>query len=198
MRYRITSVLLIGGSVLAALAYWSLAVIHQHCLTQALWALQAYADNHDGKLPFSSKGFGDALLLLPQEGLISSNSVLVAPGGNTKVFDDALSELRDVDENQCTRIYVQGLTNQDSGRIAVLFDRHPSRGGDHHRSPWGTFVREVGFVDGTMSVISEADWPNFARQQMKLLADHTTIEQSKAMELFMMSGLPKQTLTGSE
>ena len=195
MRHRIKYVLLIGGSFLAALAYWSLAVVHQHCLTQALTALHTYADNHDGKLPVSPKGFGDALLLLCQESLISSNSVLVAPGGDTKVFDDALSGSHEVDEQQCSRVYVQGLTNKDSGRIAVLFDRNPSRGGDHNRRPWGALVREVGFLDSTMSVISEADWPNFARHQIELLADHPAIDQSKVIELYMMSGLTRDDLT---
>ncbi|MGV3774435.1 MAG: hypothetical protein ACO1QB_16160, partial [Verrucomicrobiales bacterium] len=52
---------------------------------------------------------------------------------------------------------------------ALLFDKKAIRGGDHYRRPWGPLLREVCMLDGSMMVIREDKWPEFASNQVELL-----------------------------
>jgi hypothetical protein len=93
---------------------------HGHCMPQAAGALRVYAHENGGRFPFHTNGYGDALLLVGQEG---PYYYLTGPGYDTRVFEQAWASKGDVDEALCDRVYVQGLTETNDPRIAVLFDK---------------------------------------------------------------------------
>jgi hypothetical protein len=86
-------------------------------------------------------------------------------------------------EERCTRAYVQGLSDTNNPRIALVFDRYPTRGGDHFRRPWGPPLREVAMLDGSMEVIREEKWPEFRRRQIELLVAES-ISRAQAEKLY--------------
>jgi hypothetical protein len=94
---------------------------------------------------------------------------LCGPGDDGHLYREALKNHSVLPEDQCTRIYIQGLSETNDPRICILFDRNSCRGGDHFRSPWGHRVREACLLDGSMVVIPDEKWPEFSRQQVDLL-----------------------------
>jgi hypothetical protein len=142
---------------------------HSHCITQASLALREYAASHDGKFPYHPKGYGNALLLLPEDCYHS----LTGPGYDAAALREAKHTGRDLTEAECGRVYIQGLTSKSDGRIALLFDQRPTPGGDHCELParlWAPLGREVLSVEGGgPRFVSESEWPEFAREQVQLL-----------------------------
>jgi hypothetical protein len=124
---------------------------HSHCIVIAGGILAQYALEH-GHYPYSSNGYGDALLLVTTNR--KDFQFFTAAGYDTKVFEYALEHGTHVPETQCGRVYVQMPgTNRDLN-IVMLFDKKSRRGG-----------REV---DGAM-FIRDANWPAFAKRQIDLL-----------------------------
>ena len=154
--------------------YWNIHYVHLHCIKGTGLAFRIYSGDHNGKLPFSTNGFGNALLLLA--GADSTNDYtggsigcLCGPGDDGHLYREALKRHSVLPEEKCSRVYIQGLSETNNPQICVLFDRDSCRGGDHFRSPWGHPVREVCMLDGSMEVISDEHWPEFSRQQVELL-----------------------------
>ena len=56
---------------------------HQHCIKQTGLAFHMYAEEHNGQLPFSTNGFGNALLLStdPVPMIISEVSLVASAAG---------------------------------------------------------------------------------------------------------------------
>jgi len=131
-------------------------------------AFRLYSQEHAGALPYHTNGFGDALLLLVKDQLLPNVSGICGPGDNGVVLSNALARGTDVPEEQCSRVYVQGLSESNNSMICVLFDRHSVPGGDHFYGR-GKPIREVCLLDGSMQTIGDAKWPEFSRQQVELL-----------------------------
>ena len=75
-------------------------------------------------------------------------------------------------ESEFGRVYVQGLTDTNDPKIALLFDKLPTPGGDHcHglRRIWTPLAREVFTISGSREVIWERDWPAHTKAQIQLL-----------------------------
>ena len=154
--------------------FYNLNYVHQHCIVQTILAIKTYSIEHDGHLPFSTNGFGNALLLLadPSSGndyMGGWVAPLCGPDDDGHIFRKALQNHSIIPEDQCSRVYIQGLSETNDPEICFLFDRNSSKGGDHGRSPWGHPVREVGMLEGTRRVIRDEDWPDFSRKQVDLL-----------------------------
>jgi len=168
--------LIVGSFILlsvSALGYfWWRFPVHQHCIKGAGSEFWLYSGDHDGRFPFSTNGFGDALLLMAKsqgEDPAWVIAVMTGVGDDGGAFRMALSNGTHLSESNCSRVYVQGLTTNSNHEIAMLFDAYPTHGGDHFRRPWGPLVREVCLVDGSMQIIPEAGWPAFAKKQIELL-----------------------------
>ena len=154
--------------------YYQIQYVHRHCMPQIGSAFQLYADDHFGQLPFSTNGFGNALLLLVRSdstndylgGLVAT---LCAPDDAGHIFEEALKNNSIIPEEKCSRIYIQGLSESNNPEICILFDRNSCKGGDHGRSPWGHLLREACLLDGSMQIIRDEDWPEFSRKQVELL-----------------------------
>jgi hypothetical protein len=141
---------------------------HAHCIKCAGLTLHGYAGRHDGRFPSDPKGYGNALLQLDEE----SYFALTGPGYDVTPFHEAKRNGTDVAEDDCGRVYVQGLNLKSDGRIALLFDKLPTPGGDHCHFPqrlWAPLGREVWLVGGHSEFIRESEWPEFAKNQIELL-----------------------------
>ena len=99
------------------------------------------------------------------------------------MFSNALVLVLHVPEGQCSRVYVQGLSDTNNPEIALVFDRYPTPGGDHGRRPWGPLLREVGMLDGSMVAVREEKWPEFRRKQLELLVAEG-ISRAQAEKLY--------------
>jgi hypothetical protein len=124
--------------------------------------------DHGGRYPFSSNGFGDAIVLLLRENTNAPARHFTAPGDDGSLLEECLKNGSNVPEERCTRAYVQGLCYTNWG-IALVFDRYPTRGGDHFRRPWGPLLREVWVAGGGHEIINESKWPEFRQKQIELL-----------------------------
>jgi hypothetical protein len=144
---------------------------HAHCMPAALLGFHEYADHHGGRFPYHARGYGNALLLMDE----MYYPTLTGPGYDTKPFLDAKHNGTELAEEDCGRVYVQGLsmkTKSGLWNVAILFDKLPTPGGDHMPLPgrmWHPLGREVGFADASHRFIPETDWPAFAAEQIELL-----------------------------
>jgi len=172
--------ILLAFAVLIFVALMSIGVVnpfhaHEHCIVQTGIAFRMYASEHGGAFPSDSNGFGNALLLLVKEGTLGdrdgthSVALLTAPGDNGDVLREAFKTGAHVPDEKCSRIYVQGLTQNNNPEIAILFDKYPTPGGDHFRHPWGAPIRDVCMLDGSTKSIHETNWLAFASNQVELL-----------------------------
>jgi hypothetical protein len=148
---------------------------HEHCIKQAGLGFRTYAIDHDGRLPYDTDGFGNALLLLVKGGYLGdtdgvySLGPITGPGDKGDVFRKALRTGERIPEEQCSRIYIQGLSETNDPQIAVLFDKRSSPGGDHFHRPWGPRLRELCLLDGSIQTIPDQRWPEFTSNQVELL-----------------------------
>jgi hypothetical protein len=161
---------------------------HRHCIKQWGLALKVYAEDNKGAFPVHPSGYAAALQLLlkPPHNQMGTYLVMGAPGGyDGKVFEDANSKGAWVQEADCGRVYVQGLREDAKAQIALVFDKQPSPG--DHAHGWRRWSlplrREVCLVDGTMEVIEESAWLEFAKKQIELLVE-AGIPRERAVALY--------------
>ena len=143
---------------------------HAHCMPQATLSLLTYASDNGGRFPSNTNGYGDALLLATNY-IAGAWGSFTGPGYDAKVFAEAARTGRHIPEKACGRVYVQGLSQTNDPRIAMLFDKVAAPP-DHCQFPrrlWAGFFREVGFVDGSWRPVSVGQWPSFAKEQIDLL-----------------------------
>src|SRR5215831_1060432 len=81
---------------------------HAHCMPQAASAFQAYAQEHAGRFPYSTNGYGDALLLMA-DNMANFWGGLTGPGYDHSAFAQAARTGTHISEAACGRVYVQGL-----------------------------------------------------------------------------------------
>lgn len=146
---------------------------HQHCIKQVGVAMRLYANDHRGRFPVHTNGYGDALLLLEKEYLPGSFGLLTGPGYKPEVFERAKETGSNVPEVDCGRVYIQGLSETNNPALVVLFDKVPNPGDHKHglKRLWAKPVREVLLADGSMQIILESQWTNFCAAQIKLLIE---------------------------
>ena len=160
---------LVLPDALLKLFFWNLGRSHQHCIKVSGSMLEAYATDHEGRFPFHTNGFGDALALLVAEDDYNAR-YFVGVDDDGAWLRTAATNHAHVTEDQCTRIYVQGLTETNNPMVAILFDRYAVRGGDHFRGvPGQPYLREVCLLDGSMQTVSLSHWPSYASNQVELL-----------------------------
>jgi hypothetical protein len=150
--------------------YWESFWRHEHCILQVNNALRMYSAGHDLRYPVSSRGYGDALLLLADD-LNGYWYPVGGPGYSDEVFKRCLADGSDVPEAECGRVYVQGLRYDADLEVVVLFDKLASPG-DHTHGPrrfFAPLVREVLFNDGHREYVPLSKWPEFAKRQIELL-----------------------------
>jgi hypothetical protein len=141
---------------------------YRHCIKAALLELERYADEREGRYPFHPRDYGNAVLLTSDDSL----HAFTGPGYDPAPLREAKRTGKDLREEECGRVYVQGLTRKSNPDLALLFDKLPTPGGDHCPLPvrlWAALGREVLLVGSGHSFVPERDWPEFARKQVELL-----------------------------
>jgi hypothetical protein len=141
---------------------------HAHCIVGAGTSLRMYANEHSGRFPYHTNGYGDALVMMNS----GWDSALTGPGYNAAVFARVRLTGENAPEAEFGRVYVQGLSETNDPRIALLFDKLPTPGGDHchfFRRIFAPLVREVSTIGADRRVIRESEWPAFAKRQIELL-----------------------------
>jgi hypothetical protein len=142
---------------------------HAHCIKIALLELEFYAEQHNGQYPTHPLGYGNALLLLPEECYYG----LTGPGYYETPFEQAKKHGMPLEEKDCGRVYIQGLNKKLPNTIAILFDKRSTPGGDHCHFLARMFAplgREVLFVHGNQKFIPDTEWPAFVQTQVALLS----------------------------
>ena len=153
-----------------AVAFFNPFHAHEHCIQVLGSAFHFYANDHEGKYPYHTNGFGDALLLLVKEDQLPGPDWITAPGDDGKMFKECLEKGLDVPEEKCTRIYIQGLSESNANdNVVMVFDKYPTRGGDHFPRPWGRPSRDVVMSDASGESVLEERWPAFANEQIERL-----------------------------
>ncbi len=165
----IGSVLVLGATAAVGFLIWNWGRVHKHCIKLVAMSLNNYAAVNAGQFPFHTNGYPQALVKWARfEPWIVPSLVGVDDDGSW--LTAAVTSGVPVNETNCTRIYVQGLSTASNPQIAVLFDRYAVKGGDHFRGlPGQPFLREACFVDGSHEMIPVARWPAFASNQVQLL-----------------------------
>jgi hypothetical protein len=141
---------------------------HAHCIAGGGMSLMSYAREHGGSFPFSTNGYGDALVLVNA----GWDESLTGPGYDARVFERVRRTGENALESEFGRVYVQGLSETNDPEIALLFDKLPTPGGDHcHllQRIFAPLVREVWTVGGDRRVIQETEWSTFSGRQIELL-----------------------------
>jgi hypothetical protein len=155
---------------------------HTHCIKFAGLQLEQYASEHEGRFPSHPKGYPNALLLMDEECFHS----LTGPGYDAVPLREAKRLGKELAEEDCGRVYVQGLTKKSNPEIALLFDKLPTPGGDHCHLPvrlWAPLGREVWLVGMGHIFVRESEWPEFANKQVELLVQEG-FERQEAERLF--------------
>jgi hypothetical protein len=166
-------VVLVSAFIL--MAVFNVFHAHEHCIKQAGMAFKIYSMENNGKLPYDTNGFGNALLLLVKGGYLGDTNgqysigPITGPGDDGALLRQALKTGAPIPEQKCSRIYIQGLSESNSPGLAILWDKKPTRGGDHFRKPWGPLLHEACLLDGSMQLIPEKSWPAFVSNQVELL-----------------------------
>jgi hypothetical protein len=145
-------------------------------------ALSQYATEHEGRFPFHPNGYGNALLLLNEDDF----DALTGPGYDATPFRRARANGNVLSEEECGRVYIQGLTTKNNREVALLFDKLPTPGGDHCYLPfrmWASLGREVWLVGSEHIFVAEREWPEFTRTQVDLLV-REGFERQEAERLF--------------
>ncbi len=139
---------------------------HSHCIAQVGCALRMYSGANNGYFPYSEKGYADGLAKASEY----CNWIVTGPGYKRVLSEDF--EKENISEDLCGRVYIQGLKEEDSCDIAILFDKLATPGGDHCHLPmrmWAPLGREVLFTDGHHEFITNEQWDDFVKTQIDLL-----------------------------
>jgi len=155
---------------------------HAHCILFAELQLDQYASEHEGRFPSHPNGYSNALLLMDEECFQD----LTGPGYDAAPLRDAKRMGKKLAEEDCGRVYIQGLTRKSNPEIALLFDKLPTPGGDHCHLPvrlWASLGREVLLVGMRHIFVRESEWPEFAKKQVELLVQEG-FDRQEAERLF--------------
>jgi len=149
-----------------------------HCCTKLMGqTLVSYAATHDGWFPRGQNSPEASL------SLICSNDVAMVPTvrGKTvpvKMARAALLKNGVLSPESCGWNYVEGLSTNDSGQIAIAWDKSWGIGHDGRRIRG--FGRELVYADGSDGVILYENWPKFAMGQREKLAMIITSRSTSA------------------
>src|SRR5262245_7659463 len=109
--------IVVAIAILVAIYVWCNPLVfnescwgHAHCIKIAGLQLHAFAGEHEGKFPFHPKGYGNALLLMDPDIYFA----LTGPGYDATPFHHARGNGTELSEEDCGRVYVQGLTNKSN------------------------------------------------------------------------------------
>lgn len=127
-----------------------------------------YAHDNGGWFPHGLKTPEASLTILCTNDP-TIQSLLVGKHLPKNAVSNALASNGILDPGSCGWHYVEGLWTNDSGDIAILWDK--VRGYDHNARRVSNLAHEVITMDGSMHYILKKDWAEFTQRQRQLLAE---------------------------
>src|SRR5262249_1666629 len=140
-------------------SYWSYPFGESHCCSHILmFALDDYAKDHDGHYP-AGEGSPEASLSLLHDAPYSIDAEIlrgmIVP---VEAVQSALDRNGRLDPSTCGWHYVEGLTQNDDRRLALVWCKVAL---GHHGQRHFDGSREVIFVGTNKETITGAQWPAF-------------------------------------
>jgi hypothetical protein len=168
-------ILLLVPGILAAAGYgwycFHFPYGYTHCCLKVLGlSLDSYAESHDGRFP-TGESCPEASL-----SLISRGDLGVGPETLCEKTIPAERARRVLDRGDflgpdtCDWHYVEGLTLADDPQIAILWDKVGLGHFGERLSGGGHSIWRLG---GREEVVSEAEWPEFLKEQAQLMTART-------------------------
>ena len=132
--------------------------------------LRLFAKDHDGWFPYGGSTAEESLsLLCTNQDPYRIRLLMRGKHLPQAVVDEALARDGVLGPVSCGWHYVEGLHQEDSPSLAIVWDRVT---GVNHFGQWSKSLRcEVTLVDGSQQQISVKKWPEFIQQQKELLAE---------------------------
>jgi hypothetical protein len=156
-------VILVVGMVLTGLGWYRYTFPYDwsHCCSKILgFALLSYAENHAGRFPVGGDT-PEASLSLLYSNYLDANTLR----GKTvplKVVQQALAKNGKLGPESCGWHYVEGLTEADDLKIAIVWDKV---GLGHNGQRVNGGGHSVIFLDGLDGFVSGKEWPAFLEEQ---------------------------------
>lgn len=141
------------------------------CILIVGGALKSYAGDHGGQFP-AGKPTPEASLSLLYQGGYADASLLRGKTVPEKTVATVLKSGALLGPDSCGWHYVEGLTTNDDGRIAILWDKV---GLGHNGQRLKQGGHEVVFVDGDRQFVPGKDWDTFLKGQEDLLAARVAV-----------------------
>jgi len=183
---RVILVVVVVVSLVATLATWKYAshrARHPYgqshcCIKGMLFALEEYAEAHNGRYPAGKSSPEASLSLLYQSNSVDADSVAYNLSGMIVPASTIRRILKGgglLGPDTCGWQYVEGLTWADDLRLALLYCKQPL---GHFGERTKNGGREVLTVGGGSTWVSGDKWPAFLEEQKRLLAQRS--ERAKA------------------
>jgi hypothetical protein len=165
----VTFLLFLVAAAMVLFHRWQYPYGHDHCCIKQIGiGLSMYAEKYGGSFPAGCTTPEASLSLLykegfPHPGLLKGKSVPVEVAKNILENGGLLGP------DSCGWHYVEGLTERDDPRLAVMWDKVDGLGHDSQRIDGGG--HEVLFIDRHSDRIPGDRWDGFMAQQARLLAE---------------------------
>jgi hypothetical protein len=145
------------------------------CILQFHWALQFYAENHNGRFPSGQATPEASLSLLAKDDYGVGAYLLRGKTVPLEVVTKALAKNGVLGPESCGWHYVEGLTLADDPDVAILWDKV---GLGHNGERVKNGAHEVLLLDGSRQFISGSRWPGFLQKQTELLGKRSDREKN--------------------
>jgi hypothetical protein len=168
----VMALVLIGGWGVIEFVKWRHAVNYPYgwshcCIKQFMLALENYAVFYDGHYPTGKECPEASLSLLYYAGAGPDANAMRGKTVPEEIVQAIFDQEGFLGPDTCGWHYVDGLTQNDDSRLAILWDK-AGLGHNGERNPTGG--REVIFVGGHEERIPHEKWPKFLQEQELLMA----------------------------
>jgi len=155
-----------------ALLQWRYPYGRSHCCIKSMFlALELYAQEHGGIFPAGQASPEASLSLLHSEGLLDAD-ILRGKTVKEERVREAFAAASPLGPETCGWQYVEGLSQADDARIAILWSKGElGHYGEHFLHP----AREVLLLGGGTKWITHPKWDGFQQEQEQLLKKRKSV-----------------------
>ena len=155
-----------------ALLQWRYPYGRSHCCIKSMFlALELYAQEHGGRFPVGQSSPEASLSLLYSEGLLDAD-ILRGKTVREQLVRETFADGSLLGPETCGWQYVEGLSQADDTRIAILWSKGElGHYGEHFLHP----AREVLLLGGGTKWITRPQWASFQLEQEQLLKSRKSV-----------------------
>lgn len=154
------------------LLQWRYPYGRSHCCIKSMFlALELYAQEHGGSFPAGQASPEASLSLLHLEGLLDAD-ILRGKTVKEELVRTTFAAGSPLGPETCGWQYVEGLSQADDARIAILWSKGElGHYGEHFLHP----AREVLLLGGGTKWITHPKWASFQKEQEQLLKSRKSV-----------------------